>query len=234
MRPVDSNELLARVRTQVKRKRYTDHLRTRLEETVEMAILDPLTALHNGRYMTSHLKTLFDDSSQRGKPLSVLLLDIDYFKAVNDSYGHDAGELVLREFAARVRRNIRGIDLACRLGGEEFVVVIPDTDLAKAYLVGERLRHRRGSVLCRGEDRDARGDRERRRRGARVRRRYARAHPEARRSSAHAPSATGATGSWPTPLRSSPSSDRGFSRITPGHSAGRASEKGAFGSLRGG
>ena len=70
----------------------------------------------------------------------MLLLDIDYFKAVNDSYGHDAGDSVLREFAARVRRNIRSIDLACRLGGEEFVVVMPDTDLAKAYLVGERLR----------------------------------------------------------------------------------------------
>jgi two-component system cell cycle response regulator len=134
VRPVDPSELLARVRTQIKRKRYTDYLRTRLEETVA------LTALHNRRYMTSHVKTLFEESSQRGKPLSVLLLDIDYFKAVNDSYGHDAGDSVLREFAARVRRNIRSIDLACRLGGEEFVVVMPDTDLAKAYLVGERLR----------------------------------------------------------------------------------------------
>ena len=140
VRPVDPNELLARMRTQVKRKRFTDHLRTRLEETVEMAILDPLTALHNRRYMNSHLKTLFEESSQRGKPISVLLLDIDHFKTVNDSYGHDAGDAVLREFAARVRRNIRGIDLACRLGGEEFVVVMPDTDLAKAALVGERLR----------------------------------------------------------------------------------------------
>ncbi len=72
VRPVDANELLARVRTQIKRKRYTDYLRMRLEETVEMAILDPLTALHNRRYMTSHLKTLFEESSQRGKPLSVL------------------------------------------------------------------------------------------------------------------------------------------------------------------
>ena len=70
----------------------------------------------------------------------MLLLDIDHFKTVNDSYGHDAGDAVLKEFAAHVRRNIRGIDLACRLGGEEFVVVMPDTDLAKAYLVGERLR----------------------------------------------------------------------------------------------
>ena len=140
IRPVDPNELVARVRSQVKRKRYTDHLRTRLEETVEMAILDPLTELHNRRYMTSHLTTLFEDASQRGKPLSVLLLDIDHFKSVNDSHGHDAGDCVLREFATRLRCNIRGIDLACRLGGEEFVVVMPDTDLAKAYHVGERLR----------------------------------------------------------------------------------------------
>jgi two-component system, cell cycle response regulator len=140
VRPVDPNELLARVRTQVKRKRYTDHLRSRMEETVEMAILDPLTALHNRRYMTSHLKTLFEESAERSKALSLLVLDIDYFKAINDSYGHDAGDKVLREFAVRIRRNIRGLDLACRLGGEEFVVVMPDTDLSEAYHVGERLR----------------------------------------------------------------------------------------------
>jgi two-component system cell cycle response regulator len=139
-RPVDPNELLARVRTQIRRKRYTDYLRARLEETVGMAILDPLTDLHNRRYMTSHLKTLFDDAAQRGKPLSVLLLDIDHFKAVNDGYGHAAGDSVLREFASRLRRNIRGIDLACRLGGEEFVVVMPESDITKAFLVGERLR----------------------------------------------------------------------------------------------
>ena len=92
----------------------------------------------------ARLKMLTDEmlmrASQRGKPLSLLLLDIDYFKSVNGSHGHDAGDSLLREFASRVRRNIRGIDLACRLGGEEFVVVMPDTDLAKAYHVGERLR----------------------------------------------------------------------------------------------
>ena len=133
VRPIDPNELLARVRTQVKRKRYIDHLRVRHEQSVEMAILDPLTGLHNRRYMTSHLATLFDDASRRGKPLSVLLIDIDHFKAVNDSHGHDAGDAVLREFGTRIRRDTRGIDLACRLGGEEFVVVMPDCDLAKAY-----------------------------------------------------------------------------------------------------
>jgi two-component system, cell cycle response regulator len=140
VRPIDPNELLARVRTQLKRKRYIDHLRVRLEESVEMAILDPLTGLHNRRYMTSHLATLFDHAARRGKPLSVLLIDIDHFKAVNDSHGHDSGDAVLREFATRIRRDTRGIDLACRLGGEEFVMVMPDCDLAKAYQVGERLR----------------------------------------------------------------------------------------------
>ena len=140
VRPVDANELVARVRTQVKRKRYVEHLRDRLEETVEMAMLDPLTALHNRRYMMSHLETLLQEAAMRDKQVSVLMLDIDYFKVVNDTHGHDVGDAVLREFAERVRRNIRGIDLACRLGGEEFVVVMPDTDLAKAYLIGERLR----------------------------------------------------------------------------------------------
>src|SRR6476661_3592383 len=164
------NELLARVRTQLKRKRYLNHLRVRLEESVEMAILDPLTGLHNRRYMASHLATLFDDASRRGKPRSVLLIDIDHFKAVNDSHGHDAGDAVLREFATRIRRDTRGIDLACRLGGEEFVVVMPDCDLAKAYQVGERLRpmHRGGSFQGRRKGRPVAGHGERRGRGARI------------------------------------------------------------------
>jgi two-component system cell cycle response regulator len=140
VRPIDANELSARAHTQVKRKRYVDHLRLRLEHSVEMAILDPLTGLHNRRYMASHFATLCEDASLRGKPLSILLIDIDHFKAVNDSHGHDAGDAVLREFATRIRRNTRGIDLACRLGGEEFVVVMPDCDLDKAFHVGERLR----------------------------------------------------------------------------------------------
>jgi len=140
VRPIDNNELLARVRTQIKRKRYADFLQNRLAESVEMAITDPLTGLHNRRYMESHLKTLVEEANQRGKALSLLITDIDYFKAVNDSYGHGAGDAVLKEFAARIRENIRGVDLACRLGGEEFVIVMPDTDLARAYHVAERLR----------------------------------------------------------------------------------------------
>jgi two-component system, cell cycle response regulator len=140
MRPISTNELLARVRTQVKRKRYSDHLRNRLEESLEAAMIDPLTGLHNRRYMECHLSTLVEDALRTNGALSVLLADIDHFKNVNDTYGHDAGDAVLREFSTRFRRNTRGIDLACRYGGEEFLVIMPDTSMARAYQVGERLR----------------------------------------------------------------------------------------------
>jgi two-component system cell cycle response regulator len=85
---------------------------------------------------------LVEQPAARGKPLAVLVLDIDYFKSINDTYGHDAGDDVLREFAIRVRKSIRGIDLACRYGGEEFVIVMPETDMAVATTVAERLRRR--------------------------------------------------------------------------------------------
>jgi two-component system, cell cycle response regulator len=140
LRPVDKNELLARARTQIRRRRYTDHLRDNVQNSIEMAITDALTGLHNRRYMESHLATLAEQASSRGKPLALMILDIDYFKAINDSYGHDAGDDVLREFAVRIRKSIRGIDLACRYGGEEFVIVMPETDLHVASLVAERLR----------------------------------------------------------------------------------------------
>lgn len=140
VRPLDRNELLARIKTQIKRKRHADLLRAKLDEGMEHAITDPLTGLHNRRYMESHLATLVKQATQSGHTLSVLVADIDYFKKVNDTYGHDAGDNVLREFASRLRRNTRGIDLACRLGGEEFVVIMPDTDLSRAMQVAERVR----------------------------------------------------------------------------------------------
>jgi two-component system cell cycle response regulator len=142
IRPIDKNEMLARVRTQIKRKRYTERLRDNVQLTVEMAITDALTGLHNRRYMETHLSTLFEQAAARGKPLAALIIDIDYFKSVNDSHGHDAGDDVLREFALRIRKSIRNIDLACRYGGEEFVIVMPETDMAVATMVAERLRRR--------------------------------------------------------------------------------------------
>lgn len=142
VRPVDKNELQARVRTQIRKKRYTERLRDNVQLSIEAAITDALTGLHNRRYMETHLAALVDQAAARGKPLSVLVLDIDFFKAINDTYGHDAGDDVLREFAIRIRKSIRGIDLACRYGGEEFVIVMPETDMAVAATVAERLRRR--------------------------------------------------------------------------------------------
>jgi two-component system, cell cycle response regulator len=142
MRPIDKNELLARARTQIRKRRYTERLRDNVQMSIEMAITDALTGLFNRRYMESHLTTLIEQAIARGKPLTALVLDIDYFKSVNDTHGHDAGDDVLREFSLRIKRSIRGIDLACRLGGEEFVVIMPETDMAVAAMVAERLRRR--------------------------------------------------------------------------------------------
>ena len=142
MRPIDHNELMARVRTQIKRKRYADFLRNRLEESVERAITDPLTGLHNRHYMHAHLRRLVDDAVGGGRPLALLVADIDYFKRINDTYGHDVGDVVLQEFARRFRHNTRAVDLVCRIGGEEFMLVMPDVDTEAAYQIAERLRER--------------------------------------------------------------------------------------------
>jgi two-component system cell cycle response regulator len=142
LRPIDKNELLARARIQVRKRRYTERLRDNVQMSIEMAITDALTGLFNRRYMESHLGTLLEQAASRGKPLSTLVLDIDYFKSINDTHGHEAGDDVLRDFALRIKRSIRGIDLACRYGGEEFVIVMPETDMAVAAMVAERLRRR--------------------------------------------------------------------------------------------
>jgi two-component system cell cycle response regulator len=139
-RPIDKNELIARVRTNLRKKLYADRLRHNVQLSLEMAITDQLTGLHNRRYMSRHLDNLVAGAQKTGKPLAFLIMDIDHFKSVNDSHGHDIGDEVLREFATRISANVRGIDLACRFGGEEFVVVMPDTDMDFASAVAERLR----------------------------------------------------------------------------------------------
>ena len=139
-RPVDKNELIARASTQLRRKRYVDQLRSSFQTSLEMAVTDPLTGLYNRRYLASHLSAMFDRAFWTGRPLSVMILDIDYFKNVNDTYGHDVGDKVLQDFAERISGTVRGIDLACRYGGEEFLIAMPDTDLAFASVVAERLR----------------------------------------------------------------------------------------------
>ncbi|WP_424363250.1 PleD family two-component system response regulator [Methylocystis parvus] len=140
MRPIDRNELVARVRTQLRRKRYTDSLRDNVQAAIELAVVDALTGLNNRRFLETHLANALDQAAHKGRPLSLMILDIDHFKSVNDTYGHDAGDEVLKTFAQRIKRVLRGADLVCRLGGEEFVVVMPDTPLEVAERVAERVR----------------------------------------------------------------------------------------------
>jgi two-component system cell cycle response regulator len=139
-RPIDPQELAARARTQIKRKRYTDLLRNNLDNSLELAVTDPLTGLHNRRYMFGQLDALAERAAKGGAPVAALLLDIDHFKKINDSFGHDVGDEVLREFAVRLASNVRAIDLPCRYGGEEFVAIMPGTLLEDAHRIAERIR----------------------------------------------------------------------------------------------
>ena len=140
IRPIDRQELLARVNTQVRRARYAEQLRISVQTSIEMAATDALTGLYNRRYMETHLSHLVEHSINRGKPLSALAIDVDFFKPVNDTHGHDVGDKVLQELATRIRENIRNVDMPCRVGGEEFIIILPATELHLAQKIGERIR----------------------------------------------------------------------------------------------
>jgi two-component system cell cycle response regulator len=139
-KPVDPGELSARAKTQIRRKRYTDYLRDNLDHSLELAVTDQLTGLHNRRYMAGQLDALVRRAAAGGDAVAVRVIDIDHFKKVNDSFGHAVGDEVLREFAVRLASNVRAIDLPVRFGGEEFVVVMPDTELEHAQRIAERIR----------------------------------------------------------------------------------------------
>ncbi|HLG87643.1 MAG TPA: PleD family two-component system response regulator [Alphaproteobacteria bacterium] len=140
LRPIDRNELAARVRSQIRQKRYQDRLVSNYAASLSMALTDGLTGLFNRRYVMGHLDRLLARSGEAKKHFAVLMFDIDHFKRVNDTYGHAGGDDVLKEFAHRISRHMRNFDLVARIGGEEFLAILPDTDLATARMVAERLR----------------------------------------------------------------------------------------------
>ena len=146
LRPVDRNELLARVRTQLRRKRYSDRLRDTLQTSLEMSVRDPLTGLSNRRYFDAHAATLLTEATRLNRRLSLMILDLDRFKSINDSYGHQGGDAVLGEFARRMASALRGEHLIARLGGEEFAVLMHDTGLEAVELAAERIRQLVASV----------------------------------------------------------------------------------------
>ena len=140
VRPLDRNELLARVRTQVRRKRYQDRLRQNYEDSLSMALTDSLTGLFNRRYLNAHLSRIIGRIAETHKPVAAILFDVDFFKHTNDNYGHQVGDEVLKELANRVSRNLRNFDMIARIGGEEFVIIMPDASVEAAAMVAERLR----------------------------------------------------------------------------------------------
>jgi two-component system cell cycle response regulator len=115
-------------------------LRQSVTQTLALAVIDELTGLYNRRYFDRHLSLMLEKAREHERDMAVMLIDMDFFKSVNDNHGHDIGDAVLKEFSQRLRRNIRGVDLACRFGGEEFVVLMPDTDFRQAQSVAERVR----------------------------------------------------------------------------------------------
>jgi len=138
--PPDFAELTARLKVQLRRKHYSDRLRSSVHDSLVLAVTDPLTGLYNRRYANNHLEMLIGKHQHGNHRLAAMMLDLDCFKSVNDRHGHDVGDEVLREFARRLRENVRGFDLVCRMGGEEFLVVMPDILRANAERVAERVR----------------------------------------------------------------------------------------------
>ena len=139
--PVDPNELRARARNQIRRKRYQDRLRAELDRSLEMAVTDPLTGLRNRRYVRRHL-----DGLLRGGEASVLMVDLDRFKPINDMHGHNVGDAALREVSNRLRASLRAADVVARWGGEEFLVVLAGAPAEYTELVADRLREAVGGT----------------------------------------------------------------------------------------
>ena len=136
----DPAEIALRLQKQMKNKRQADALRTTVADGLRLATIDPLTGLHNRRYGLPHLARIAERADLSGRQFAVLVIDIDRFKTVNDSWGHAAGDAVLAEVSGRLKADLRTVDLVARIGGEEFMAVLPDCGIDAAQATAERLR----------------------------------------------------------------------------------------------
>ena len=136
---ISATELAVRLHALVQRKREADRMRASVQDGLRLAVIDPLTGLHNRRYGIAHLNAIATKAQAETTEFAVMVVDLDRFKSVNDRYGHSAGDAVLIEVAARLAANLRCSDLLARIGGEEFLIALPATTLAEAGAVAERL-----------------------------------------------------------------------------------------------
>lgn len=139
-KPINFPELEARVRSMLRIKRLQDELEEKNRELERLSISDGLTGLFNHRHIHGLLDEEFERANRSGDPLTVAMFDLDHFKSVNDNYGHQAGDRVLQQFADILRNTARDIDRIGRYGGEEFMVILPETELAQGAVFVERVR----------------------------------------------------------------------------------------------
>jgi two-component system cell cycle response regulator len=139
-KPFDTGELLARVKVHLKMKTLQDELKQANELLLAISNTDHLTGLHNRRYLEDALGREFHRAERNRSNLALLIMDIDHFKKINDTHGHQQGDAVLYKVASIFQRELRDYDIAARFGGEEFIAVIPEASLSEAVMVGERIR----------------------------------------------------------------------------------------------
>ncbi len=139
-KPFDAGELVARVKVHLKIKTLQDQLKQANELLLAISHTDHLTGLNNRRYLEETLEREFRRTQRKGSNLAVMIMDIDHFKKVNDTYGHQQGDSALCKVAAIFQRALREYDTAARFGGEEFIAVIPETSLFEAENIAERIR----------------------------------------------------------------------------------------------
>lgn len=135
----DAEEMTLRISKLVQQKRLSDRLRDNVQNGLQAAVTDPLTGLFNRRYALPHLDKIAKQAVHMKNNFAVLLADLDNFKSVNDQYGHAAGDAVLAETAKRLRENLRAVDLVARIGGEEFLIALPDVSLEDANKFADQL-----------------------------------------------------------------------------------------------
>ena len=138
--PFLAPELAVRIRTQLERKTRADRLRATLDDGLRLAVTDSLTGLYNRRYGMRHLERVARQCKETGTDAAAIMIDVDHFKTVNDAFGHLVGDQILKEVAATLRASLRGEDLVTRIGGEEFLAILPEASVEQARIIAERLR----------------------------------------------------------------------------------------------